>query len=444
MGKPGKRSAPFPGSTRSPKMQSDSKPMKKLVSLLHAVMMIPTPFLVASPFVIDTVPVRYADNTPDATTGFGAVTYPYRIARFEVTVAQYVDFLNAVADFDTYGLYNTAMTSTAQIAGVDRSGLPGTYVYSVLGDATRPITFVNWFDAARFANWMSNGQPSGAQDNTTTENGAYTLVAPFDHVGFTKNTINPNTGRPPLWWIPSEDEWYKAAYHNPVRNAGLGGYHFYPIQSALDSVPYSAQTTGAGAPDPFLTGNFLRDDAIANGYNDGYAVTGTSGFPATNALAWVGSYAAPTFYGTYDQGGNVAEITDGTIDSGGTLRRVSRGGSWMDSEAVMRATFRLGINPTVETMGIGFRLAKAEPTSQRIRFVTPRRSQLRVGNRFRLNVSSDSGLAVTVRSSAPSVLSVSGSIARVRRSGRVVLTASQAGDPFALRATPVVKRLTVR
>jgi hypothetical protein len=110
----------------------------------------------------------------------------------------------------------------------------------------------------------------------------------------------------------------------------------------------------------------------------------------------------------------------------------------------MRSNFRLSTSPTVETMGIGFRLATAEPTAQRIRFATPRRSQLRVGNRFRLNVSSDSGLAVTVRSSAPSVLSVRGSIARVRRSGRVVLTASQAGDPFALRATPVVKRLTVR
>jgi sulfatase modifying factor 1 len=418
--------------------------MKKLVSLLHALMLIPTPFVVASTVVIDTVPIRYAGNTPDATTGFGSVAYNYRIARYEVTLSQYVEFLNAVADFDTHGLYNTSMTSTAQVAGVDRIGVPGAYVYSALGDPARPITFVNWFDAARFANWMSNGQPSGAQDTTTTEDGAYTLVPPFDHVGFVKNGTNPNTRRPPLWWIPSEDEWYKAAYHNPTLAAGLGGYHFYPIQSPFDNVPYSAAPSGAGAPDAILSGNFLRDDAIVNGYNEGYAVTGSSLFPATNALSWVMSYPAPTFYGTFDQGGNVAEITDGTIDSGGTLRRVSRGGSWMDTEVVMRSNFRLSTSPTVETMGIGFRLATAEPTAQRIRFATPRRSQLRVGNRFRLNVSSDSGLAVTVRSSAPSVLSVRGSIARVRRSGRVVLTASQAGDPFALRATPVVKRLTVR
>jgi hypothetical protein len=95
-------------------------------------------------------------------------------------------------------------------------------------------------------------------------------------------------------------------------------------------------------------------------------------------------------------------------------------------------------------MGIGFRLATAEPAAQRIRFATPRRSQLRVGKRFRLSVSSDSGLSVTVRSSAPAVLSVSGPFARVRRSGRVVLTASQAGDSLALPATPVEKRLTVR
>lgn len=398
----------------------------------------------AAPVVIDTVPVHDAGNVADS-TGFGKVLYDYRIGRFEITIGQYVEFLNAVAATDTHGLYNIGMASNAPVAAVNRSGTAGSYVYAAIGNPDRPITLVSWFDAARFANWMSNGQPAGLQSATTTEDGAYTLVPPYDHVGFSKNALNPNTGRPPVWWIPSEDEWYKAAYYNPTRNGGAGGYHFYPIQSPLDNVPYSSADGGSPAPDPSLSGNFRRDDGVANGYNDGYAITGSPVFPTSNALAKVGSYGlAPTFYGTYDQGGNVLEITDGVLNSGGTLYRVGRGGSWFDDESVMRSTFRLNLNPVVEAIGIGFRLASIEPSDQRIRFATPRRSQLRVGSRFNLAVSSTSGLPVTVTSSDRRLLSIRGISARAKRSGRVTLTATQAGDEFSLPATNVSKRVRIR
>lgn len=398
----------------------------------------------AAPVVIDTVPVRDAGNNTD-TTGYGKVLYDYRIARFEITIGQYVEFLNAVAATDTYQLYNIGMGSDPAVAGVSRSGTAGSHVYAAIGNPDRPITYVSWFDAARFANWMSNGQPTGLQSPATTEDGAYTLLPPFNHVGFAKNAINPNTGRPPLWWIPSEDEWYKAAYYNPTRNAGAGGYHFYPIQSPFDNVPYSAADGGTPAPDASLSGNFRRDDGIANGYNDGYAITGSSIYPTSNALAKVGSYGlAPTYYGTFDQGGNVLELTDGIINSGGTLFRAARGGSWFDDESIMRSTYRLNLNPDTEAIGIGFRLATVEPSAQRIRFATPRRSQLGVGSRFTLAVSSTAGLPVTVTSSDRRLLSIRGLSARVKRSGRVILTASQAGDEFSLPATNVSRRVRIR
>jgi formylglycine-generating enzyme required for sulfatase activity len=398
----------------------------------------------AAPVVIDTVPIRDAGNATD-TTGFGKVLYDYRIGRFEITIGQYVEFLNAVAATDTHGLYSIGMASSAPVAGVSRSGTAGSYVYAAIGNPDRPITFVSWFDAARFANWMSNGQPVGLQTATTTEDGAYTLVPPFDHVGFTKNALNPNTDRPPVWWIPSEHEWYKAAYYNPTRSGGAGGYHFYPIQSPIDNVPYSAADGGSTAPDPSLSGNFRRDDGIANGYNDGYAITGSAVFPTSNALAKVGSYGlAPTFYGTYDQGGNVLEITDGILDSGGVLFRASRGGSWFDDESIMRSTYRLNLNPDTEAIGIGFRLASIDPSDQRIRLATPRRSQLRVGNRFNLAVSTTSGLPVTVTSSDRRLFSIRGLSAKVKRSGRFTLTATQAGDAFFLPATTVSRRVRIR
>ena len=45
-------------------------------------------------------------NAPD-TTGFGAVPYTYQMGTYDITVAQYTQFLNAVAQTDTCGLYIT-------------------------------------------------------------------------------------------------------------------------------------------------------------------------------------------------------------------------------------------------------------------------------------------------------------------------------------------------
>jgi hypothetical protein len=128
---------------------------------------------------IDMVTVGDAGNVAD-TTGYGAVGYEYRIGKYEVTIGQYTEFLNAVAKSDPYGLYATEMANTPAIAGIDRTGSAGSYIYTVKNPvgvtagqsgANRPITFVSWFDAARFANWMHNGQGTGS-----TETGAYTLV----------------------------------------------------------------------------------------------------------------------------------------------------------------------------------------------------------------------------------------------------------------------------
>lgn len=102
--------------------------------------------------------------------GFGAVADTYRIARNETTISDYAVFLNAVAKSNDYGLWNSSMGSNANIAGITRSGGSGSYVYSVTGSGARPITYVSWFDAARYTNWLHNGQGTG-----DTETGAYTL-----------------------------------------------------------------------------------------------------------------------------------------------------------------------------------------------------------------------------------------------------------------------------
>lgn len=59
--------------------------------------------------------------------GFGPVDYTYWLEKYEVTNAQYCEFLNAKAKADTYGLYNTEMGSGTH-GGITRAGASGEYV----------------------------------------------------------------------------------------------------------------------------------------------------------------------------------------------------------------------------------------------------------------------------------------------------------------------------
>src|SRR5436190_20853443 len=90
--------------------------------------------------------VGNAGNPNDPTSGglYGGVPYTYNIGKFNVTVAQYVLFLNAVAAIDTYGLYNPSMATRANIAGIARSGSSESYSYSIIGSPNQPVAYVNW------------------------------------------------------------------------------------------------------------------------------------------------------------------------------------------------------------------------------------------------------------------------------------------------------------
>jgi len=294
---------------------------------------------------IDIVTVGNAGNAND-TTGYGAVGYDYQIGKYDITIGQYTEFLNAVAVTDTYSLYSSDMGTFGNIQGISQSGSSGSYSYSVLGSANRPITFVNWFDSARFANWMANGQPTGAQGSTTTENGAYALSG-VDNGGIVpaKNATNPNTNATPTFSIPTENEWYKAAYYSPnYGGVGAGGYYAYATQS--NTVP----------------GNVVGSAANQANYHNGvYSVTQSGAYSySQNYLTDVGAFSGSgSFYGTFDQGGNVFQWNDldGTASSSCGLR----GGNWNEKDAfILSSSCRYsnsGGFVTYEGSGIGFRLA---------------------------------------------------------------------------------------
>lgn len=254
---------------------------------------------------MDWVNVGNPGNAADA-TGYGAVAYAYKIGKYEVTNTQYGEFLNKKGASNSYSIYNSAML------GITQSGVPGAFSYSVTPTlANHPVVHVSWFDAARFANWLMNGQ--GISD---METGAYSLN------GAMSGVVTANIGA--LVYIPNENEWYKAAYYSAVS----ANYSLYP-----------------------------------NGQNT-VSVSNAQYGSLNDATSPVGNYPSASAYGTFDQGGNVWEWNDGA----GSSAHVLRGGSASSVESRLASSFSIPtILPTAEDSSIGFRVASIEvipePTS---------------------------------------------------------------------------------
>ena len=291
----------------------------------------------ASAIDIETVSVGNAGNAADSTT-YGTVSYEYNIGKYEVTAGQYTAFLNAVAATDTYGLYNASMSSDPYGCQITQNGASGSYTYDFSGRPSgteadwedRPVNFVSFGDAARFANWLHNGQPTGAQNQSTTENGAYDLRWDL--------SVMPREADW-TWAITSEDEWYKAAYH---KNDGVTG-NYYNYATSNDSTPSNDLIN----PDPGNNATFYQ----SLGYTIG------SPYYRTEVGAHENSESP---YGTFDQGGNVWEWNEAT-QSG--LYRGARGASFGDV-GEQQASDRLLRAPANEGYGFGFRVAEVpEPAT---------------------------------------------------------------------------------
>ncbi len=287
-------------------LEIKNNPMKRNLPLSTCAIVAALITSASATVTMDWVTIGNANNAVD-TTGYGAVNHAYRIGKYEVTNAQYGDFLNAKGQSNANGIYNVAMSSR----GITKNGISGSFSYTVTTAlANRPVAYVSWFDAARFANWMMNGQ-----GNASMETGAYTLN------NATSGIITANIGA--QVYIPSENEWYKAAYYN----AANASYSLYP------------------------NGQNTITTADAN-YADSVGST-------TN----VGTYSGdPSSYGTYDQGGNVMEWNDAVLYG---VSRGQRGGAYNFSVDALRSSDRNDGGPTIEFEYIGFRVASVvpEPTS---------------------------------------------------------------------------------
>ncbi len=285
-----------------------------------------------APITIPTVVIGNpgnAGNPASNPTNLGSVSDIFRIAPTETSNSDYVAFLNAVDPGGTNpnGVYDTRMTSDTNGGIAFNAGASAGAKYSVKTGsralnatyATMPVNYVSWFSAARFINWLENGQQS---DPTSMEDGTYTLNGATGG-----SVVARNSGS--TYFLPSVDEWYKAAFYN-------------------GSTYTDYQTNSNVAPNASL------NIALANVGN----FAGISGGPMD-----VGAYAnAGSAYGLYEMMGNVTEITETSF--GGQFRAMG-GGFGAPNPASWNATANPILkNGNFSNVSYGFRVAAVpEPST---------------------------------------------------------------------------------
>ncbi|MBY0312312.1 MAG: formylglycine-generating enzyme family protein [Phycisphaerales bacterium] len=202
---------------------------------------------VTTSFGIEFSTVSSRSNRPwiggpnDYLSGRGVVPYDYRIARTEITTAQWMEFVNAFSEFGDPHRFE-------QVAFAGFWGAPGPFGVElnpfIPNAANMPVIGVSWRNAARYCNWLHNGKQntlaaleSGAYDTSTFGRDADRQVT--DQV-----TRSPGA----RFWIPSFDEWMKAAYYDPARfGANADGWWQYPNSTdtpLISGIPGIGQTSG--------------------------------------------------------------------------------------------------------------------------------------------------------------------------------------------------------
>ena len=176
------------------------------------------------------------------------------------------------------------------------------------GNAMLPVGNISWRMAAMLCNWLCNNKST---DRSAFLNGAYD-VSTFHYTapqGFADQpTHNPGA----QYWIPTWDEWLKAAHYDPNRNG--------PGQPGWWTYSNGTNTPLIGAPPPSMGGN-----GQAN-----------FGFTELNGVSFnsipLGAYNVTSPYGLYDVAGGTTEWTEDiiTINDGSMYRRYD-GSEWGSS-----------------------------------------------------------------------------------------------------------------
>lgn len=262
-------------------------------------------------FTMDFVDIGNAGNAADDTT-YGAVDYNYRMGTHEVSETM----------IDSYNTANPSVLITKLRRGDDR-----------------PATGVSWNEAARFVNWLntSTGHAEAYKFTTGGTNDNISLWTAGD-AGF--DASNPFRNSNAHYILPTEDEWYKAAYYDP------------------NTSTYNDYATGSDTAPTATSGSTTDGEAVYDGQSASADITNAGGLSP---------------YGTMAQNGNVWELSESNFTAPNDSpdeERVARGSYWGGSSVELQPSVRTRISPTSSGNGvIGFRVASVVPEPSSISLV---------------------------------------------------------------------------
>ena len=256
-------------------------------------------------FTIEFVNIGNTSNAADTTT-YGAVPYEYRASTYEISQ-------NAITKATASGMANVTAGAWSN---------------------NQPAANISWYEAAAFVNFLNTNSGKTAAYNLTFS-GSWSMALWSSEQAWTAGGTNLYRNKNAFYFLPSENEWYKASYYNP----GGSNYFLYP-------------TASSNAP-----------TAVASGTNAGTAVYNS----AASVPATVTSAGGLSPYGTMGQGGNVWDWTESALDgtnSSPSEDRARRGGSWGNLVNDLRSSTRYYWAPSLDSNQIGFRVASVpEPST---------------------------------------------------------------------------------
>ena len=243
-------------------------------------------------FTLDFVDIGDAGNAADTAylnndlvlTSHGAVSYDYRMSAYEISQNN----LRAA---------KIMAGENSPLSRVTGGGWTG----------NQPLADVSWYEAAVFVNFLNTKKGKTPAYDLTYNNASgpnsYIMNLWSSEQAWTKGGTNPYRNKDAFYFLPSEDEWYKAAYYNPAGS----DYFLYPTGSNSIPTPVASGTTA-----------------------------GTAVYDGTLSLeepAAVDSAGGLSPYDTMGQGGNVWEWTETSTDGLNTdpyQQRWMRGGGTED------------------------------------------------------------------------------------------------------------------
>jgi hypothetical protein len=304
-----------------------------------------TPALYANCAAAPAEPKVPNTKLPDPCQEVGSVPYEYGIGEVEVTVEQYVAFLNTVDPFgrNQMDLYSENESGAAwpRFGQMNYSALARTgkhYTAAAPEWNDKPYGFANFLRSARFDNSVANGKVLSKTESTTGSGSEE-----FKYVTY-RVRLSRETGtgmydmhkRAPVrteesgFVIPSQNEWIKAAYYDRT-GGGTFSYWWYPTNvgspffeggspSPVTLDPTTGDVTNAnGQP---LANFHAKEQSAAywcpsNQTQEACETVNPLHLPAKaykkafqGSLNTVGQAATFGPWGTLEQGGNAVEWTD--------------------------------------------------------------------------------------------------------------------------------------